>query len=93
MRSERYTETQVLCGLREAWEMITGVDDPFDADNQIDTFMKTVIRGTKLILPTFSVAWKGSFSLNAPMTNGRTSSVSRSQNAAWTNGTELLLRS
>lgn len=40
MLPERYTESQVLCGLREAWENITGVDDPFDDDTQIDTFMK-----------------------------------------------------
>ena len=40
MTTERYTESQVLYGLREAWENITGVDDPFDADTQIDAFMK-----------------------------------------------------
>lgn len=36
----RYTESQVLCGLREAWPVVIGVDDPFDAETQIDTFMK-----------------------------------------------------
>ncbi len=40
MLSERYTETQVLCGLHDAWETITGANDSFDADTQIDTFMK-----------------------------------------------------
>jgi hypothetical protein len=37
---ERYTESQILHGLHEAWEGIVGVDDPFDAETQIDTFMK-----------------------------------------------------
>lgn len=40
MTAGRYTESQVLCGLREAWHDIIGVDDPFDADTQIDTLMK-----------------------------------------------------
>jgi len=40
MKTQHYTESQVLYGLREAWERVTGIDDPFDADTQIDTFMK-----------------------------------------------------
>jgi hypothetical protein len=40
VKAERYTESQVLYGLREAWEDMTGVDDPFYADTQIDMFMK-----------------------------------------------------
>jgi len=38
--TERYTESQVLYGLREAWDGITGVDDPFDAETRLDTYMK-----------------------------------------------------
>lgn len=37
---QRYSESQVLYGLREAWPEFTGVDDPFDADTHIDTYMK-----------------------------------------------------
>lgn len=40
MNPHRYTESQVLFGLREAWHDFTGVDDPFDADTRIDTYMK-----------------------------------------------------
>ena len=40
MNPKRYTESQALFGLREAWQDFTGVDDPFDADTRIDTFMK-----------------------------------------------------
>ncbi len=41
LNSQRYTESQVLFGLREAWQDFTGVDDAFDADIRIDTFMKS----------------------------------------------------
>lgn len=40
MSSQRNTESQVLFGLREAWQDFTGVDDPFDAGTRIDTYMK-----------------------------------------------------
>jgi hypothetical protein len=40
MTPQRYTESQVLFGLREAWQDFTGVDDPFNADTRIDTYMK-----------------------------------------------------
>lgn len=40
MKALRYSESQVLCGLREVWQDITGVDDPFYTNTQIDTFMK-----------------------------------------------------
>jgi hypothetical protein len=37
----RYTESQILCGLRETWFDITGAyDTPFDADTQIDLYLK-----------------------------------------------------
>lgn len=39
MDAQRYTQSQVLYGLQEAWEDATGVDDPFDADTQIYTHM------------------------------------------------------
>ena len=40
MPRDRYTEAQVLCGLREAWQRITGADEPFNTETQIDTYMK-----------------------------------------------------
>jgi hypothetical protein len=40
MKIERYTESQVLHGLREAWEDMSGVGDPFDAQTQLYTYMK-----------------------------------------------------
>lgn len=40
MSTERYTERQVLFGLREVWQDFTGVNDPFDSDTRIDLFMK-----------------------------------------------------
>ncbi|MHB0954742.1 MAG: hypothetical protein ACYC0X_00040 [Pirellulaceae bacterium] len=40
MKTRRYTESQVLHGLFIAWEHITGVDDPFDADTRIDSYLK-----------------------------------------------------
>lgn len=40
VQQQRYSESQTLCGLREAWPAFTGVDDPFDVDTQIDTYMK-----------------------------------------------------
>lgn len=36
----RYTESQILFGLREAWSQITGADDPFDASTRIYAYMK-----------------------------------------------------
>lgn len=39
MDAKRYTQSQVLCGLREAWAVATGTDDPFDAETQIYPFM------------------------------------------------------
>ena len=39
MDAKQYTQSQVLYGLREAWETATGVDDPFDADTQIYAYM------------------------------------------------------
>lgn len=37
----RYTESQILCGLRETWFDITGAyDTPFDADTRIDLYLK-----------------------------------------------------
>lgn len=41
MFSQRYTESQVLFGLREAWQDFTGVDDAFDANTQIVAFMRS----------------------------------------------------
>lgn len=41
MAQQRYSESQVLCGLREAWPTITGAEDPFGADTPIDTYMKS----------------------------------------------------
>jgi len=40
VNQQRYTKSQVLCGLREAWQNFAGVDDPFDANTRIDTYMK-----------------------------------------------------
>ncbi len=40
MDAKRYTQPQVLCGLREAWEFATGIDEWFDAETQIYAFMK-----------------------------------------------------
>lgn len=39
MYSQRYTQSQVLYGLQVAWANATGVDDPFDVDTQIYTYM------------------------------------------------------
>ena len=36
---QRYTESQILFGLREAWQEFTGVNDPFDSHTLIYTFM------------------------------------------------------
>lgn len=37
----RYTDAQVLCGLRETWFDITGAyDTPFEADTRIDLYLK-----------------------------------------------------
>ena len=41
LKTHRYTESQVLFGLREAWQNFTGVDDEFDADTRIVAFMKS----------------------------------------------------
>ena len=38
---QRYSESQILFGLREAWQEFTGVNDPFDAETLIYTFMKS----------------------------------------------------
>jgi hypothetical protein len=40
MTPQRYTESQVLFGLREAWQDVTGADEPFDANTRIDSYMK-----------------------------------------------------
>jgi hypothetical protein len=40
MKAQRYTESQVIFGLREAWENITGIDDPFDANTRIVAYMQ-----------------------------------------------------
>lgn len=40
MNAGRYTEAQVLCHLREVWRDFSGADAAFDADTQIDTYMK-----------------------------------------------------
>lgn len=41
LKSQRYTESQVLFGLREAWPRFTGGEDEFDADTRIVAFMKS----------------------------------------------------
>ena len=41
MSRQRYSESQILFGLREAWQEFTGVNNPFDADTLIYTFMKS----------------------------------------------------
>lgn len=40
MDAQRYTQSQVLYGLREVWANATGDDDPFDANTQIYTYMQ-----------------------------------------------------
>jgi hypothetical protein len=40
MDENRYTQSQVFFGLREAWGSITGNDDAFDLDTRIVAFMK-----------------------------------------------------
>lgn len=37
---QRYTESQVLFGIREVWPCLTGTSDSFDADTRIHTFME-----------------------------------------------------
>jgi hypothetical protein len=39
VESKRYTQSQVLHGLREAWESATGVHGEFDADTEIYSYM------------------------------------------------------
>lgn len=41
MDTKRYTESQVLLGLREVWQDCTGNDALFDGDTRIDTYMKS----------------------------------------------------
>lgn len=40
MNQQRYSESQVLCGLREVWQDVTGNDEPFFSTTCIYTFMK-----------------------------------------------------
>ena len=40
MNQQRYSESQVLCGLREVWQDMVGTDAPFYSTTRIDTFMK-----------------------------------------------------
>ena len=42
MDEPKYTEPQLLCGLREVWRCMTGADAPFDASTRIDVYMKSI---------------------------------------------------
>ena len=91
MDAKRYTQPQVLCGLREAWEFATGIDEWFDAETQIYAFMRLTVRGTTPIWRIFGSASNDSLASHAVVKSGKIGLSSTSQSKTLRNGNKTLL--